>query len=142
LNQAFIHLVLSELSEARGSRTDIHPGVDFDSAGVDITGYSVHSATNGTVYQIPKEESESYGWWIEIKADDGSIWKYAHLLDDPRKTVTPSQRVTAGKTVIGKANHTGDCYGGHNGAHLHLECRVDGLPVDPLEKLQNGCFLL
>jgi murein DD-endopeptidase MepM/ murein hydrolase activator NlpD len=107
---------------------------------VDITGYSVHSATNGTVYQIPKEESESYGWWIEIKADDGSIWKYAHLLEKP--SLEGGTRVYAGKTVIGKANHTGDCYGGHNGAHLHLECRVDGLPVDPLEKLQNGCFLL
>jgi len=86
------------------------------------------------------DADEDGGWWIEIKADDGSIWKYAHLLEDPNLTVTPSQRVYAGKTAIGKADHTGICRGAHEGAHLHLECKVDGVPIDPLERIQKACF--
>jgi len=119
---------------------DPHDGVDFDSAGVDITGYSVYSATNGTVYKLADNGDGGYGWWIELKADDGSIWKYAHLLDDPRKTVTPSERVMAGKTVIGKADHTGECRGEHEGAHLHLECKVNGVPIDPLGRIEKACL--
>ena len=139
MNQAFIHLVLSELSEARGSRTDIHPGVDFDSDSVDITGYQVYSATNGTVYDMAKDSTGGYGWWIEIKADDGSIWKYAHLLEKP--SLEGGTRVYAGKTVIGKADHTGTCRGEyHEGAHLHLECKVNGLPIDPLERIEKACL--
>jgi murein DD-endopeptidase MepM/ murein hydrolase activator NlpD len=132
------------ISQYFNDTDDCHQGVDFyacnQAYGVDIAGEPVYSATNGTVYNMAENANGGYGWWIEIKADDGSIWKYCHLEEDPRKIVASSQRVTAGKTVIGKADHTGTCRGEHEGAHLHLECRVDGLPIDPLGRIEAACL--
>jgi hypothetical protein len=117
-----------------------HQGIDFHSCnkkyGVDITGEPVYSATNGTVYAIAQDStSDAGGWWIEIEADDGSHWTYCHLLEDPRKAVQSSQRVVAGVTIIGNVDSTGNS----SGPHLHLQCKVDGVPVNPFGHNIGDC---
>jgi len=116
-----------------------HKGIDFHACnkkyGVDITGEPVYSATNGTVYAISENSTSAGGWWIEIVADDGSHWTYCHLQEDPGKTLQLKQRVVAGVTTIGKVDSTGDS----SGPHLHLQCKVDGVPVDPFGHNMGDC---
>ena len=128
------------ISQYFNETTDCHQGVDFyacnQAYGVDITGEPVYSATNGKVYAMAKNADSRGGWWVEIEADDGSHWTYCHLLENPKYTVTLSQRVYAGKTSIGQVDSTGES----SAPHLHLQCRVDGVLIDPLERIERACL--
>jgi hypothetical protein len=63
---------LDNIVPTQGYSAD-HPAIDFAGAGWDITNQSVYSATDGTVYNIAANETGACGWWIQIKADDGSL---------------------------------------------------------------------
>ena len=70
---------------------------------------------------------ETYGGMVRIRHDSGAETLYAHL---SWTRVHQGMRVAAGE-VIGRQGATGRA----DGAHLHLEMRVDGERVNPLRYL-------
>jgi murein DD-endopeptidase MepM/ murein hydrolase activator NlpD len=96
-----------------------HPGVDLRAP----VGTPVHAAASGSV--VFAGRYYHYGLMIEIEHQDGSRARYAHL-----SRFAPG--LTAGREVrggeqIGAVGRTGRT----TGAHLHVELRRNGRPVDP-----------
>ncbi len=111
-------------------------------AGVDIAGprnTPVHAAGDGTVTRAECTSAYcdrdgglhlgGYGNLVEVDHGGGLTTRYAHL---SAYTVTAGQPVTAG-TLIGYQGSTGNS----SGVHLHLEVRIDGMPVDPVPWLAD-----
>ncbi len=67
-----------------------------------------------------------YGNYVVINHYNGVATLYGHLKS---AAVVLDQYVSAGE-VIGYVGSTGNS----TGPHLHFEVRVDGYPVDPLQK--------
>jgi murein DD-endopeptidase MepM/ murein hydrolase activator NlpD len=70
-----------------------------------------------------------YGNLVEVDHGGGVTTRYAHL---SAVTVVPGQRVATG-ALLGFQGSTGNS----TGVHLHLEVRVDGVPVDPVPWLAD-----
>jgi murein DD-endopeptidase MepM/ murein hydrolase activator NlpD len=95
-------------------------------AGVDLTapyGSPVRAAAPGTVAFVGSYYA--YGNMIDIRHDDGSVTRYAHLSKF-------AKGLHVGETVgmaeeIGKIGTSGNAHG----AHLHFEVRVNGRAIDP-----------
>ena len=101
-----------------------HPGLDF---GVDVN-TPLFAVADGEV--ISADYSDLYGKHIVIKTSDGEVL-YAHLNELFVKvgdTISCSQ-------PIGLSGATGKAI---TGAHLHLEWRRYGKPVDPLPKINQA----
>ena len=101
-----------------------HPGLDF---GVDVN-TPLFAVADGEV--ISADYSDLYGKHLIIKTSDGEVL-YAHLNE---------LFVKAGDTIscsqpIGLSGATGKAI---TGAHLHLEWRRYGKPVDPLPKINQA----
>lgn len=108
-----------------------HTGVDVNS---NVKGKSVVAADSGTVIvstalKTASGSYKSYGEYIMIKHDDGTVTLYGHLKQGSRK-VKKGDRVTRGQ-VIAKVGSTGNS----TGTHLHFEVRINGRPVNPLKYL-------
>jgi len=115
-------------------RTDL-PGQTRPHMGVDIGadyGAPVVATAGGTVMVVynPWEGQNTggygYGNYVVINHYNGVATLYGHLKS---AAVVLDQYVSAGE-VIGYVGSTGNS----TGPHLHFEVRVDGYPVDPLQK--------
>lgn len=73
------------------------------------------------------EWNGDYGNFIEIKHNDGTISRYAHLSG---YACSQGQTIEAGQT-IGYVGSTGNS----TGPHLHFEIKVNGSFVNPLNYL-------
>lgn len=119
-------------------RTDL-PGQTTPHWGVDIAadyGTPIVAAADGTIMVVsnPWEGQNTggygYGNYIVINHYNGLATLYGHLRS---AAVVLDQYVTAGE-VIGYMGSTGNS----TGSHLHFEVRVDGYPVEPLQKQYIG----
>ncbi|PSM31460.1 M23 family metallopeptidase [Haliangium sp. UPWRP_2] len=127
--------------DSRNAHGDPHYGIDIFAK----SGTRVRSASAGTVIRVSdgrqsnKESSKRAGLWIDIRGDDGLIYRYLHLGE-----AFPSvgKKVNVGDIigVIATANTSGLA----NDPHLHFEIRKQdwtevrgsyGDPIDPLSML-------
>lgn len=108
-----------------------HTGIDIN---INVKGKSVVAADSGTVIESGALRTsggsyKSYGEYIMIKHNDGTVTLYGHLKQGSRK-VKKGDKVTRGQ-VIAKVGSTGNS----TGTHLHFEVRINGKPVNPLNYL-------
>lgn len=103
-------------------QSSFHRGIDLAA----LEGDSVLAVADGTV--VMSAYDNVYGNYILLTHADGTQTGYAHLQS---LLVTEGQSVQQGQ-VIGLAGQSGWA----TGPHLHLDVRVDGEYVDPLEALQ------
>jgi murein DD-endopeptidase MepM/ murein hydrolase activator NlpD len=112
--------VVGEYSSGFGSRgRGFHPGVDLRAP----HGSPIRAAAGGTV--VFTGRWYAYGTIIDIEHRDGTVARYAHLSRIDRQ-VRPGATVLPGQ-LIGAVGRTGRT----TGAHLHIELRRFGRPVDP-----------
>ena len=114
--------------DARPGRT--HAGVDFPVP----VGTPLLSLVYGTISEVQRDPGTgaSYGNAVVVKGDDGKEYFYAHM---DKASVAIGQRVGPGE----KLGYSGES-GSPGGAHLHLEVRVNGQHVDPLQVLSTQDF--
>ncbi len=112
--------VVGEFSSGFGPRgRGFHAGVDLRAP----HGSPVRAPVGGTV--VFAGRWYAYGTIIDIEHRDGSVARYAHLATIAAG-VGPGAQVLPGQ-LIGTVGRTGRT----TGAHLHIELRRDGRPVDP-----------
>jgi murein DD-endopeptidase MepM/ murein hydrolase activator NlpD len=112
----------------RGGRA--HKGIDIGAA----AGTSVHAGASG-VASI-KDDPDGFGTYIELKLDDGTKLRYAHLSG---VDIQDGDRVNAGQ-IVGRSGGARGSPGAGNstGPHLHYEViGPDGAHVDPVA-FHNG----
>ncbi len=109
----------------------LHKGIDIANGAA--YGHSIVAAADGTVIYSNTSNSWGGGYGYYCMVDHGKdaqgrqiVTLYAHM---SRNNSYVGQKVTGGKTVLGKIGSTGNSYG----AHLHFEVRVNGTPTDPLK---------
>jgi peptidoglycan hydrolase-like protein with peptidoglycan-binding domain len=119
----------------------MHNGIDLAAP----MGTPILSAMDGTIEEMTW--MGGYGYTIDVRHDDGSMTRYAHLgvsQGDPHSAFTSdlydrfkagqAVRVTAGQE-IGKMGSTG----GSTGSHLHFEYHPAGSgAVDPAGLIRDG----
>ena len=116
-SQYFLQLLQNGLIPANAPNV-FHPGLDF---GVDAN-TPLFAVADGEV--ISTDYSDLYGKHMLMKTREGEVL-YAHLNDI---FVQAGQKVTCSQP-IGLSGATGKAL---TGAHLHLELRNNGKPVDPM----------
>lgn len=99
----------------------MHTGTDFAAS----AGTSVFAWKSGTIIQA--SWNGSYGNFISIQHNDGTVSRYAHLSG---YACSVGQCVTQGQT-IGYVGSTGNS----TGAHLHFEIMINGNFVNPINYL-------
>jgi murein DD-endopeptidase MepM/ murein hydrolase activator NlpD len=92
----------------------------------------IHSVSNGTVTYISPDDSTKGGNLIIITANDGTVWTYCHL--QTKSPLVVKANVIAGSTIIGQVGNTGTS----TGAHLHLQCKQNGIAIDPRLKIGSS----
>ncbi|MBR0653155.1 M23 family metallopeptidase [Roseomonas terrae] len=122
--------VAGEYSSGFGGRgRGFHPGVDIRAP----NGSPITAARSGRV--VFAGRYYAYGLMVDIEHADGSVARYAHL-----SRIAPGVAVGAQigpNGSIGAVGRTGRT----TGAHLHIELRVDGRPVNPWPWLtQTACL--
>jgi murein DD-endopeptidase MepM/ murein hydrolase activator NlpD len=106
-----------------GSRwSSSHTGQDFAAP----SGTAVRAVSGGVVTSA--EWAGAYGWRVIIRHPDGTETWYCHL----SSFVVRGGSVVAGQ-VIGRVGSTGNS----TGPHLHLEVRVNDVPIDPMPWLRR-----
>lgn len=98
---------------------DGHNGIDIAAP----EGTSVWAADNGVVTMAQGGWNYGYGNVVQIDHGNGFVTIYAHL---SVISVTQCQSISAG-APIGASGNTGNS----QGAHLHLEIRQGGSPINP-----------
>ncbi len=112
-----------------------HRGLDIANGPIPVYGENIVAAADGVVIAVNSTSrwgtGWSYGYGYCVIIDHGVDSKgrtihtmYAHCSAMYAKE---GQKVTGGKTVIGKAGNTGNV----TGPHLHFEVRVNGERVNP-----------
>ena len=97
--------------------------------GIDIAvpyGTPVHAARAGTVIQAGWDSG--YGYAVIISHGGGVTTLYAH---NSRLLVKVGQEVSQGEII----SYSGSS-GNSTGPHVHFEIRLNGIPVDPLARLE------
>lgn len=122
--------VAGTITSQFGYRVDPITGAVSSHTGTDIAcaeGTPILAAADGTVTVANGLDSwgGSYGYYIQIDHGGGLETLYAHC---SAICVTTGQQVQAGQ-VIGYVGHTGRA----TGSHLHLEVRINGNRVNPLQ---------
>jgi murein DD-endopeptidase MepM/ murein hydrolase activator NlpD len=105
-----------------------HQGVDFAPG----AGTAIGAVADGTVIKVQANDG-GFGndVWIQHDVDGKQfVSVYGHMLDNSFQVVQ-GEKVKVGQTV-GLVGSTGNS----TGPHLHLEIRIDGVPVDPLAWLR------
>lgn len=114
-----------------GPRSSPTSGAPDNHTGIDIpkpAGTPIRAAKAGTV-SVSRSDSGGYGNWVEIKHEDGSSTRYAHM---SKRGVEQGSRVEQGQT-IGTVGSTGNS----TGNHLHFEYRnPQGQAVNPKDILK------
>jgi murein DD-endopeptidase MepM/ murein hydrolase activator NlpD len=125
---------LAKVSSGYGSRNDPHGGGVHQHGGIDYAtpvGTPVQAAAAGTVVKVGDDGNKGYGKYVEIKHNDGSITKYAHLSEI---NVAKGATVAQGGVFAASGNT-----GKSTGPHLHFEVRgPDGKLVDPSSVMPGG----
>jgi murein DD-endopeptidase MepM/ murein hydrolase activator NlpD len=117
---AVVMPVAGEFSSGFGHRgRGFHPGVDIRAP----YGSPIQAAREGTV--VFAGRYYAYGLIVDIQHADGTVARYAHLAR-VAPGIAPGALVAAGG-ALGTVGRTGRT----TGAHLHIELRRDGRPVDP-----------
>lgn len=118
-----------------GKRTDpinhrfsFHPGLDLAGA----SGSRVMATNDGVV--IDARRKPAYGNMVDIEHKFGIVTRYAHM---NRILVHEGDKVKKGQ-VIGIQGSTGRS----TGEHLHYEVRVNDHPVNPVNFLDAGEYVL
>lgn len=109
-----------------------HTGADFAcSAGTPVLAVKAGTVVTSTALRRSNGTYRSYGEYIAIDHNDGTITLYAHMLSGSR-TVSAGQTVSQGQQ-IGQVGSTGNS----TGNHLHFEVRVgsSASPVNPAQYL-------
>lgn len=113
-----------KLGHGHGAAGSPNHGRNRPHAGLDIAvqeGTPLVATGSGVVvssqWENPGNKKQGYGYYVDIKYDDGSIQRYSHLQG---AFIAPGQRVSPGQ-VFGKAGNTGRS----SGPHLHWEFRRD-----------------
>ncbi len=108
-----------------------HKGLDIANGSIPIYGQNIVAAASGTVIYANSSNwwGGGYGYYVVIDHGRNSSGQtvstlYAHC---SAVNVSVGQKVTAGKTVIGRAGSSGNV----SGPHLHFEVRINGYPVNP-----------
>ena len=122
--------VAGTITSQFGHRVDPITGEVSSHTGTDIAcaeGTPILAAADGTVTVANGLDSwgGSYGYYIQIDHGGGLETLYAHCSSI---CVTTGQQVQAGQ-VIGYVGHTGRS----TGSHLHLEVRINGNRINPLQ---------
>ncbi|WP_088051879.1 peptidoglycan DD-metalloendopeptidase family protein [Virgibacillus dakarensis] len=112
--------------------SSFHGAIDVASSGIrgtPITAFAdgeiVISKANGTTFQSSSSNmGTGYGWYVEIKHEDGTRTRYGHMMEKGKPVGT---KVQAGD-VIGKVGSTG----ASTGPHMHFEVIINGEKVDPM----------
>jgi murein DD-endopeptidase MepM/ murein hydrolase activator NlpD len=103
-----------------------HTGVDFAcSAGTAVLAVKSGTVVTSTALRRSDGSYRSYGEYVVINHNDGTMTLYAHMLSGSRM-VSPGDTVSQGQQ-IGQVGSTGNS----TGNHLHFEVRVGGKPVNP-----------
>lgn len=117
---------------ARGSNAG-YAGVPETHRGIDLSakrGAQVLAPRPGTVtiaHNWDGSKNDPYGNWIEVKGDDGTSYRFAHLQE---MNVKAGDQVGGGQT-IGAVDSTGNS----TGDHLHFEEIQNGQPINPRDDL-------
>ena len=109
----------------------MHRGLDIANGSIPIYGQNIVAAADGTVIYANSTSwwGGGYGYYVVVdhgRNASGQIVStlYAHC---SAVTVSVGQKVTGGKTVLGRAGSSGDV----SGPHLHFEVRLNGSQVNP-----------
>ena len=112
--------VAGEYSSGFGYRgRGFHPGVDIRAP----YGAPIQAARAGRV--VFAGRYYAYGLIVDVQHADGTVARYAHL-SRIAPGVTPGAMIGP-NGAIGAVGRTGRT----TGAHLHVELRIDGRPVNP-----------
>lgn len=95
-----------------------HNGVDIGGA----SGTPIYAYMGGTVV-FSGWDTTGYGNCVKINHGNGLVTTYAHC---SALYVSAGQQVSAGQTIAGIG-----MTGWATGNHLHFECRVSGVPINP-----------
>lgn len=129
---AVVMPVAGEYSSGFGYRgRGFHPGVDIRAP----HGAPIRAAREGTV--VFAGRYFAYGLIVDVQHVDGTVARYAHL-SRIAPGVAPGALVGANGD-LGNVGRTGRT----TGAHLHIELRRDGRPVDPwpwLTQTASSCL--
>lgn len=101
-----------------------HSGIDIEPAG----GTAVRAALEGII--TGTGSSEMYGPYIRIRHEGGWETVYGHCSEI---TAVMGEKVEAGEIIADVAPPAGTL-----SSHLHFEIWRDGLPVNPLEYLEDA----
>lgn len=124
-----------KLSDGFGPRRSPCSGCSSNHKGIDMlpgAGTPILAIADGTVSKVGNY-SGGYGVYVMVNHVVGGqkvTSVYAHM-QSGSMTVDVGQRVSQGQR-LGRVGNTG----ASTGAHLHLEIRLDGIPVDPLTWLR------
>ncbi len=114
------------VSSRFGPRRSPTAGASTNHRGIDLAAplnTPVRAAKAGVI-SVSKNQASGYGQWLEIRHEDGTRSRYAHLNS---RDVQVGARVQAGQ-VIGKMGSTGTS----TGSHLHFEIlNSQGQQINP-----------
>jgi murein DD-endopeptidase MepM/ murein hydrolase activator NlpD len=100
-----------------------HKGVDLSAP----QGSDIYAALDGQVVLAGRHKQ--YGNFVALDHGNGVVTLYAHCV---RNFVEEGQIVRRGQKIA-EVGRTGNA----TGPHLHFELRLDGVPVNPLPKLND-----
>lgn len=118
------------ITSVYGKRTAPTKGASTNHKGIDLAyknNEPFNAFASGKVVKVAY--SNSYGNYVDIKSEDGTIHRYAHANSI---SVKEGQEVTT-ETRLGRAGSTGIS----TGSHLHYEKIKDGKNLNPLEKQEK-----
>ena len=116
-----------------------HPGISANHKGIDFgtpSGTALTAVTSGIVSTLGNE-AKGYGQWIEVKHDDGTASRYAHM---SQINVSRGQKVGPGQVLGRSGGKKGQVGAGNStGAHLHFEILNEkGVKVNPAPYLSGA----
>jgi len=109
-----------------------HKGIDFGTP----SGTALTAITDGVI-SLMGNEAKGYGRWVEVKHEDGTASRYAHL---SQVNVSKGQKVVPGQVIGRSGGKKGQPGAGNStGAHLHFEILNDrGVKVNPAPYLSGA----
>jgi murein DD-endopeptidase MepM/ murein hydrolase activator NlpD len=102
----------------KAGASTFHRGIDYATP----VGTDIFAVSDGTVSKVKINDggiNSGYGYYVEVTHTDGSISRYAHLLEG--SALAEGTEVKRGQ-VIAKSGNTGNS----TGPHLHFEYAPDG----------------
>lgn len=116
-----------------------NPGISSNHKGIDFgtpSGTALTAITDGVV-TILGNEAKGYGQWVEVRHEDGTSSRYAHM---SQINVSRGQKVVPGQVIGRSGGKKGQVGAGNStGAHLHFEILNEkGVKVNPAQYLSGA----